>query len=59
MTHEKPEIDFPDGPPPTFMPWTPWSQPAMTWPMPSLNWSGWPRLYDASNSSPVECATPT
>ena len=40
-------------------PATPWSQPEMTWPTPSRNDSGSPRLYDASNSSPVECATPT
>ena len=45
--------------PPTFMPCTPWSQPLMTWPTPSRNRSGSPRLYDASNSSPVEWATPT
>ena len=45
--------------PPTFMPWTPVSQPEMTWPTPRRNCSGSPRLYDASNSSPVEWATPT
>ena len=38
--------------PPTFMPWTPWSQPEMTWPTPRRKSSGAPRLYDASNSSP-------
>ena len=30
--------------PPTFMPCTPWSQPAMTWPTPSWNCSGAPRF---------------
>lgn len=45
--------------PPTFMPWTPWSQPAMTWPTPSWNFSGPPRFQLASNSSPEENATPT
>ena len=30
--------------PPTFMPWTPESQPEMTWPMPRRNCSGVPRL---------------
>ena len=45
--------------PPTRMPWTPWSQPAITWPLPSLNSNGRPRSHEASNSSPVEKATPT
>ena len=45
--------------PPTFMPCTPWSQPAMTWPTPSLNRSGSPRFQLASNSSPEEKETPT
>ena len=40
------------------MPATPWSQPAMTRPAPSGNRNGAPRFHDASNSSPVECATP-
>ena len=39
--------------PPTFMPCTPWSQPGITCPLPSLNWNGCPRFHDASNSSPV------
>jgi hypothetical protein len=41
------------------MPAIPWSQPAMTWPTPSRKLSGSPRFQDASNSSPVENATPT
>ena len=45
--------------PPTRMPATPWSQPAMTCPAPSENRNGCPRFHDASNSSPVEYATPT
>lgn len=36
-----------------------WSQPAMTWPMPSWNCSGAPRSQLASNCSPVEKDTPT
>ena len=27
--------------PPTFMPTTPWSQPGITWPAPSVNEKGW------------------
>ena len=45
--------------PPTRIPCTPWSQPGITCPLPSLNANGWPRFHDASNSSPVEWATPT
>lgn len=44
--------------PPTFMPLTPISQPLMTWPPPSPNANGSPRFQDASNSAPVDCATP-
>jgi hypothetical protein len=45
--------------PPTFMPTTPRSQPAITWPPPSWKLNGWRRFQDESNSLPVECATPT
>ena len=30
----------------------------MTWPLPSLKLNGWFRFHEASNSSPVENATP-
>ena len=40
-------------------PTMPWSQPWMTWPTPRRKSSGAPRFHEASNSSPVECATPT
>ncbi len=45
--------------PPTRIPTMPSSQPAMTMPTPSRKSSGAPRFHDASNSSPVEWATPT
>jgi hypothetical protein len=45
--------------PPTFMPATPWSQPAITWPRPSVKLNGSPRFHEASNSSPEEKDTPT
>src|SRR3954452_2199890 len=41
------------------MPTTPWSQPGMTSPAPSVNLNGSFRLQDASNSAPVLNATPT
>jgi len=45
--------------PPTRIPRTPASQPGITLPLPSWNLNGWPRFHEASNSSPVEKATPT
>src|SRR4051794_23315552 len=46
--------------PPTFMPGTPWSQPWMTWPWPTVNSNGFlPRSHDASNCLPFLNSTPT
>jgi hypothetical protein len=37
--------------PPTFIPTSPWSQPGITWPWPSVNWNGaLPRFQEESNS---------
>src|ERR1700679_628256 len=38
---------------PTFMPATPWSQPLMTWPVPTGNRKGWPPVREVSNSLPL------
>ena len=43
---------------PTQIPNIPWSQPAITWPTPNVNFNGVPRLYELSNSAPVECNVP-
>src|SRR5919198_2836734 len=46
--------------PPTFMPTTPWSQPWMTFPWPSVNWNGFlPLDHEESNSLPFLNRTPT
>src|SRR3954452_8269218 len=45
--------------PPSFIPATPLSQPAMTWPWPSGKVNGWPRFHEASNSLPVDHESPT
>ena len=44
--------------PPSFMPATPWSQPAMTWPAPRRNPKVSPRSHEASNCWPWT-TTPT
>ena len=36
----------------------PWSQPLMTWPLPTVKLRGWPRLYEASNSEPSDSRVP-
>ena len=45
--------------PPTFMPATPSSQPAMTWPAPRRNSKVSPRSHEASNCWRVRHETPT